>query len=159
VNPDKTKNSKVFSINYSKEKNVMKTTLTKAELIEGFGIKDDARGGSELKQISLLAIESIKGQGECPKAKRKGASFGPGDFSENITTEGLDLAQLKIGDRLKIGARIILEISKIGKQCYKYCDIYSKIEDCVIPREAMFAKVLKGGEIAIGDNIETGGDI
>jgi len=145
---------KIFSINQSKKKGVVKTSIEKARLIEDFGLKGDAHGGPGIRQISLLAIESIKKQSECPKARKKGISLGPGDFAENITTEGLDLANLKIGNRLKVGTVTILEISKIGKECHKYCAIYYKIGDCIMPREGIFAKVVKGGEISVGDQIE-----
>ena len=145
---------KIFSINQSKKKGAVKTSIEKARLIEDFGLEGDVHGGPGIKQLSLLAIESIKKQSECPKARKKGVSLGPGDFAENITTEGLDLANLKIGNRLKIGTAIILEISKISKECHKYCAIYYKIGDCIMPREGIFAKVVKGGEIIAGDEIE-----
>ena len=145
---------KIFSINQSKKKGVIKTSMEKARLIEDFGLEGDAHGGPGIRQLSLLAIESIKRQSECPKARKKGISLGPGDFAENITTQGLDLANLKIGNRLKIGTATILEISKIGKECHKYCAIYYKIGDCIMPREGIFAKVVKGGEISVGDEIE-----
>ena len=145
---------RIFSINNSERKGTTKKTVKKARLIEDFGLENDAHGGSGVKQVSLLAIESIRKQSECPKAKKKGVSLAPGDFAENITTEGVDLTQLKIGDRLKIGTVTILEISKIGKECHKYCAIYYKIGDCIMPREGIFAKVLKSGEISIGDGIE-----
>ena len=149
------KNSgRIFSINYSKERRTTKKAIEKTSLIENFGLKDDAHGGSGLRQVSLLAVESIRRQIECPKVKEKNISLAPGDFAENITTQGLDLAQLNIGDRLNIGTKIILEISKIGKECHKHCAVYQKIGDCIMPREGIFAKVLKGGEIVIGDNIE-----
>ena len=155
---------RIFSINYSKTKGISKTAVKGARLIEDFGLEGDVHGGPGLRQVSLLSIESIRKQIACPgigkykqdttrKAKKKNISFGPGDFAENITTEGLNLAQLKIGDRLKIGTEVILEISKIGKECHKYCAIYYKIGDCIMPREGIFAKVLKGGEVAVGDKI------
>jgi len=145
---------RIYSINYSKKKGTIKTSIEKANLIEGFGLEGDVHAEPGIRQISLLAIESIMRQLECSKVKKKDVVLGPGDFAENITTEGLDLAQLKIGDRLNIGERVILEISKIGKECHKYCAIYYKIGDCIMPREGIFAKVLKGGEIAVGERIE-----
>lgn len=145
---------KIFSINCSKRKGIAKTSASKANLIEDFGLEGDGHGGPGLRQVSLLAIESIKRQSECPKAKKKGILLGPGDFAENITTEGLNLTQLKIGNRLKIRNDIILEISKIGKECHRYCTIYKKLGDCIMPREGIFAKVTRGGEVAIADEIE-----
>lgn len=145
---------RVYSINYSKNKGTPKVAVKQALLIEGLGVENDAHAGGGLRQVSLLAIESIRRQMSCPKAKETGVSLKPGDFAENITTEGLDLTKLKIGDKLKIGSDVILEISKIGKECHKYCAIYYKTGDCIMPREGIFAKVIKGGRINIGDDIE-----
>lgn len=144
----------IFSINYSKKKGVSKEAIKKARLIEDFGLEFDAHSGPGMRQVSLLAIESILKQADCPKAKKKGLCLGPGDFAENITTKGLDLARLKIGDKLKIGRDAIVEISKIGKECHKYCAIYHNLGDCIMPREGIFAKVLNGGEISVEDSIE-----
>lgn len=148
---------KVFSINYSKVKGVSKTPLATAKLIEDYGLEQDAHAGAGIRQVSLLAIESIGKQKECTKVQKTGLSLNAGDFAENITTEGINLAVLKIGDQLKIGSDVIIEISKIGKECHRYCAIYYKIGDCIMPREGIFAKVLKGGEIKIGDAIEVDG--
>jgi molybdopterin adenylyltransferase len=135
-----TKKGRVFSINISKAKGISKIPIKSALLIEGHG--------------SLLSIESIKRQKECAKIENSATSLKAGDFAENITTEGIDLSALKIGDNLTIGGIVILKISKIGKECHRYCSIYYKIGDCIMPREGIFAQVLKGGEIKIGDNIE-----
>lgn len=148
------KEGRIFSINFSRAKGVAKKAIKEARLIENFGIEQDAHSGPGLRQVSLLSIESIRKQGECPKAKKKNVTLGPGDFAENITTEGLDFVRLKIGDRLKMGKSAIAEISKIGKECHKYCAIYYKVGDCIMPREGIFAKVLDGGEISVGDDIK-----
>lgn len=145
---------KIFSINLSSAKGVTKASAKRARLIEDFGLENDAHGGPGLRQVSLLAIESIKKQAECPKAGKKDIRLGPGDFAENITTEGLDLTELEIGDKVRIRREVLLEISKIGKECHRYCAIYYKAGDCIMPREGIFAKVLKGGKISIGDRIE-----
>ena len=145
---------KVFSLNVSSEKGVPKEARDQVSLRENFGLVGDAHGGPGLRQVSLLAIESIRRQTACPKVKQKGLTLAPGDFAENITTEGLELAGLTLGDRLKIKDKIILEITKIGKECHKYCAIYKKIGDCIMPREGIFARVVKGGEISRGDAIE-----
>lgn len=148
------KSGKVFSINYSSTKGVSKVPLKKALLIKDFGLDKDAHAGTELRQVSLLSIESIRRQKECSKIKEKDFALKAGDFAENITTEGIDLSALKINDKISIGPDVILEISKIGKECHKYCSIYYKIGDCIMPREGIFAKVLAGGEIAAGDIIK-----
>ncbi len=145
---------KIFSINYSKVKGVSKTSIKSALLVEGFGLDKDAHAGDGLRQVSLLTIESIRGQKECARVKKTGLLLKAGDFAENITTERINLSALKIGDKLRLGQDAVIEISKIGKDCHKYCAIYYKIGDCIMPREGIFAKVLKGGEIATGDDIE-----
>lgn len=153
------KKGKIFSINYSKVKGVSKSPVKSSLLIEGFGLDKDAHAGSGLKQVSMLSVESIRKQKECAKVKKTGLLLKAGDFAENITTEGIDLMALKIGDRLRLGQNAVIEISKIGKDCHKYCAIYYKIGDCIMPREGIFAKVIKGAEIAIGDNIEVIGNV
>ncbi|MFH1776490.1 MAG: MOSC domain-containing protein [Candidatus Omnitrophota bacterium] len=144
---------RIYAINHSKKKRTVKTPVQRANLIEDFGLEGDAHGGPGKRQVSLLAIESINRQMQCLKVKESNILLAPGDFAENITTEGLDLAQFAIGDRLTIGRAVILEISKIGKECHKHCEIYKKIGDCIMPREGIFARVVKGGEIAAGDAI------
>ena len=144
----------IFSINCSRIKGVSKEAVKKARLIEDFGLEQDVHSGPGLRQVSLLAIESIKKQIECPKAKKKNITLGPGDFAENITTEGLNLVHLNIGAKVKVGKEAMLEISKIGKVCHKYCAVYQKVGDCIMPREGIFAKVVKGGEIVVGDEME-----
>ncbi len=148
------KKGRIFSINYSRIKGVSKEPVKKARLIEDFGLEQDAHSGPGLRQVSLLAIESIRKQIECPKAKKKNIALGPGDFAENITSEGLDLAQLNIGAKVRVGKEAVLEISKIGKECHRRCAVYQKIGDCIMPREGIFAKVVKGGEITAGDEME-----
>ena len=144
----------IFSINISDAKGVSKKPVNEAKLIEGIGIQGDAHSGTPLREVSLLSIESIKKQKECIKVKKPDFSLSAGDFAENITTEGLDLSKLKIGLKLKIKKDIILEITKIGKECHRYCSIYYKIGNCIMPKEGIFAKVIKGGIIKKGDKIE-----
>lgn len=153
------KKGKVLSINHSKRKGTIKTSVKEINLIEDYGLEGDAHGGLGLRQVSLLAIEIINKQRDCPKVKKKNISLNPGDFAENITTEGLDLAQLKIGDRFRIGTHAILELSKIGKECHRYCAVYKKTGDCIMPREGIFAKVLKGGRIVVGDDMKVMEDV
>ena len=150
----KIEKGKIHSINFSQTKGTAKTPIEKTKLVEDFGLEGDAHGGPGTKQVSLLAMESIRKQKRCPKAGEQNGSLKPGDFAENITTEGLNLAALKIGDKFLIAGKVILEISKIGKECHRYCAIYQQTGDCLMPREGIFAKVVKGGEIVRGDEIE-----
>ncbi|MFH1823725.1 MAG: MOSC domain-containing protein [Candidatus Firestonebacteria bacterium] len=144
---------KIFSINLSKSKGVSKLSVNEAKLVENFGFENDVHAGTDLRQVSLLSIESIRKQKECKKVKKTGMVLKPGDFAENITTEGMDLSKLKIGYELKIGENILLEVTKIGKECQRYCSIYYKTGDCIMPREGIFVKVVKGGIVKKGDKI------
>jgi MOSC domain-containing protein YiiM len=97
--------------------------------------------------VSFLAQESID------KMVRLGLKVGPGDFAENITTQGLDLLSLPLGTRFRIGDRTLLEVTQIGKVCHTRCAIYYQAGDCVMPKEGIFAQVLEGGEIKVGDEV------
>jgi MOSC domain-containing protein YiiM len=112
-----------------------------------WGLLGDAHAGEWHRQISLLAIESIE------KMRAKGLDVGPGDFAENLTTQGIDLVSLPIGTHLKVGAALA-EVTQIGKICHAHCAIFYQAGDCVMPREGIFVRVLTGGEIKVGDEIE-----
>jgi MOSC domain-containing protein YiiM len=140
---------KVVSINISEKKGERKTPVQEAVIKEDFGIEGDAHASSEWhRQVSLLAIESVR------KMQEMGLDVKPGDFAENITTEGLDLLALPIGTRLKIGKDIIGEVSQIGKVCHTRCAIYEQAGDCVMPKEGIFIRVLKSGVTKVGDEID-----
>jgi len=143
----KTQTGKILAISISDKKGARKNNVDSATLKEDFGIVGDAHAGTKDRQVSLLAQESIA------KMKAKGLKVKAGDFAENITTEGLDLLSLKIGDRLKINEEIILELSQIGKVCHTRCSIYYQAGDCVMPKEGIFVKVIKGGSVKAGDEI------
>jgi MOSC domain-containing protein YiiM len=118
------------------------------ELVVEHGLKDDAHAGPWHRQVSLLAMESIE------KMRAMGLKVGPGDFAENLTTEGIDLVSLPIGTHLKIGPQAIGEVTQIGKECHTRCAIYQQAGDCVMPREGIFIKVINGGLVKSGDSIE-----
>ncbi len=137
----------VISINISENKGTTKKAIEEAYIIENYGIEGDAHAGSHWnRQISLLAIESIE------KMKEKGISLNYGDFAENITTVGIDLLSLPVGTKIQIG-ECILEITQHGKKCHSKCEIFKIVGDCIMPREGVFAKVLKGGKIKVGEII------
>ena len=139
---------RIISISVSSKKGIPKTNTEEVLLIENWGIEGDAHAGAWHRQISLLAIESID------KIRNKGLyNIQPGIFAENITTENINLLSLIIGDRIKI-SDAELEITQIGKECHNRCAIYNTVGDCVMPKEGIFARVLKGGKIKIDDNIE-----
>ena len=142
-NPD----GNVRAVCVSREKGAKKRNIKIAVFKEGFGIINDAHAGS-LRQVSLLAEESIV------KMREKGLNVKPGDFAENIVTKGIDLKRLNIGAKIKIGKNVILEITQLGKKCLHPCAIYYTVGDCIMPREGIFAKVLKGGIVKAKDAIQ-----
>ena len=131
-----------------------KEAVKKAVLVKGQGLAGDAHAGTDIRQVSLLPIESVRGQIAAAKAKNAAVQIRPGIYAENITTEGISLAELKLGDKLRLGGTAVLRISKIGKECHQHCAIYHQVGDCIMPREGIFGEVLEGGEIAVGDPIE-----
>lgn len=140
------KKGKVVSINISEHKGVSKKSVNSC-LINNLGFNGDAHSGKWHRQVSLLSKESIN------KMRKKGFNISSGSFAENITTEGIDLLKISIGNRLKIGNDVILEVSQKGKVCPRPCSIYYKIGDCIMPKEGIFAKVIKPGEVKVGDII------
>jgi len=142
---------KIISINISDKKGVRKKPVKEAILKTDFGMEGDAHASSKWhRQVSLLALESIK------KMQDKGLKVNPGDFAENITTEGIDLLKLPVGTKMIIGNNIEVEVSQIGKVCHTRCEIYNQAGDCVMPKEGIFVKVLKGGKVKQGDEIVVG---
>ena len=139
--------AEVAEVSISKKKGTRKENIAEGLLVENYGFKDDAHAGDWHRQVSLLAMESID------KIRAKGLDVGPGDFAENITTTGIELVSLPIGTRLKIGDDALMEVTQIGKECHARCAIYQQAGDCVMPREGIFAKVLKGGTIKKSDPI------
>jgi MOSC domain-containing protein YiiM len=142
-----TRRGKIVAINTSSAKGTRKKNVGQSRLIPDFGIQEDAHAGDWHRQVSLLASESID------KMVQLGLKVGPGDFAENITTQGLDLLSLPIGTRFRMGAQALLEVTQIGKVCHTRCAIFYQAGDCVMPKEGIFARVLEGGEIQVGDEI------
>ena len=138
----------IVSVNTSLKKGQKKQAIPGCLLKEDHGIEGDAHAGMEIRQVSLLAEESID------KIRAMGMDVGPGDFAENLTTRGLILHELPLGTRFKVGEDIILELTQIGKICHDRCAIFKTVGDCVMPREGIFVRVIKGGEIRPGDVIQ-----
>jgi MOSC domain-containing protein YiiM len=136
----------VVSVNLSEKKTVRKTRGTSGTLVLNHGFDGDAHAGDWHRQVSLLAEESIE------KMQAKGLDVTWGDFAENITTRGIDLLDLPVGSRVRVG-ETLLEISQIGKICHNKCAIYYQAGDCVMPREGLFATVLEGGPVSVGDEV------
>ena len=139
---------RIVSLNISAKKGVRKKPIKEVLLKTNYGIEGDAHASSEWhRQVSLLALESIR------KMQDKGLNVNPGDFAENITTEGIDLPALPVGTKMTIGNNIEVEVSQIGKECHTRCAIYYLAGDCVMPKEGIFVTVLKGGKVREGDEI------
>ena len=139
---------KIKTISTSEAIHIPKKNIKSAQLIENFGIKGDAHGGSE-KQISLLSFEKFD------LIRSLVPDIKPGDFAENITTSDIDLEQLKLGDTIKIGSTVKLEVTHLGKVCHDDgCTIKMKVGKCILPQYGIFGKVITGGRIYINDEIK-----
>lgn len=139
--------ARIVSVNVSSEKGEKKTPVPGVTLASGIGVTGDAHAGTA-RQISMLASEAVECTG-LPDGE-----LGPGAFGENITTSGIDLTSMKIGQRLQLGSDAIVQISQKGKICETPCSIGRRLGECIMPRDGVFAKVLVGGTIAVGDAIE-----
>ncbi len=140
--------SYVKAVNISTEKGTIKTPIEEGNFIVDFGLEGDAHAGNWHRQVSLLANESID------LMRAKGLDeLKDGDFAENITTVGIELYTLPVGTKLKIG-ETLQEVTQIGKECHKGCEISKKVGSCIMPTQGIFTKVLKAGKVKAGDKIE-----
>lgn len=139
---------KIVSIAVSKKKGTRKTPVQEAFVSRDHGLVGDAHAGKWHRQVSFLSSESIE------KAREKGLDVTFGDFAENIATTGIDWKALPLGSLVRIGDKVLVEITQIGKECHNKCAIYYKAGDCIMPREGVFARVLEEGTIRCGDEIK-----
>ncbi|SHF06519.1 MOSC domain-containing protein [Desulforamulus putei] len=139
---------KIVAVCTSPKKGMRKKNVGEGILVVEHGLQGDAHVGDWHRQVSLLAMESIE------KMRRMGLKVGPGDFAENLTTEGIDLVSLPVGTKLKIGESALGEVTQIGKECHTRCAIYHQAGDCVMPKEGIFIRVLQGGPVKVGDSID-----
>jgi MOSC domain-containing protein YiiM len=140
----------IIAVCTSEKKGTTKKSVPEVVVKKDYGVVGDAHAdGQTHRQVSLLAIESID------KMRHKGFDFlQPGDFAENITIEGIDLTALPIGTRIHAGKDVILEMTQIGKECHAACAIRKQVGDCIMPREGIFARVIRGGSVKPGDTIK-----
>lgn len=136
----------MIAICVSEKKGTQKKPVSEAVLKEDWGIEGDAHAGRWHRQVSLLGLEQIE------DFRKKGAQVEFGAFGENLVVEGFELSSLPVGTRFSIGD-VLLELTQIGKACHSHCAIYRQVGDCIMPREGVFVKVLKGGIIKPGDEI------
>ena len=141
--------AKIIAVCKSEEKGTRKKAVTEGILKEDYGLDGDAHADCcTHRQVSLLAMESID------KMRRLGFEVGPGDFAENLTTRGVELASLPVGTKISIGKDVLLEVTQIGKECHSGCAIYKMIGKCVMPKEGIFARAVKGGMVKAGDELK-----
>lgn len=140
--------AKIIAVSKSRKKGTKKKAAAEGILKEDYGLVGDAHADCcTHRQVSLLAMESID------KMRRQGFEVGPGDFAENLTTRGIELLSLPVGTKISIGKDILLEVTQIGKDCHSGCAIYQEIGKCIMPREGIFARVIHGGLVRVGDDI------
>lgn len=138
---------KVLAVCVSEKKGTLKQEILSAMFVEDWGIEGDAHAGKWHRQVSMLSFEKIE------EFRAKGANVEFGAFGENLVVEGFDLRNLPVGTRFAVG-EAVLELTQIGKDCHSHCAIYQKVGDCIMPREGVFTKVLKGGIVRPGDTIQ-----
>ena len=138
---------KLIAICRSEKKGTRKVPVQEAELVPDWGMAGDAHAGKWHRQISLLGLEQIEA------FRKKGADIAYGAFGENLVVEGFDLKTIPVGSKITVGP-CTLELTQIGKACHSHCAIYQAMGDCIMPREGVFAKVITGGVIRPGDEVE-----
>lgn len=134
---------KILALCISEKKGTSKQEIPEALFIVNYGIQGDAHAGNWHRQVSLLAFEKIE------EFRNKGGIADIGAFGENLVIEGIELSSLPIGTRLAAG-EVELEVTQIGKQCHERCHIYYSVGDCIMPREGIFCRVLRGGLVKSG---------
>jgi MOSC domain-containing protein YiiM len=137
----------VIAVCTSERKGMPKEDVGRGLLVKEHGLEGDVHAGTWHRQVSLLSVSSIN------KIKEQGLEIENGDFAENLTVDGLDVWTLPVGTRLTVGQEAVLEVTQIGKECHARCAIYYRAGDCVMPREGIFARVLKTGPVAAGDEL------
>ena len=141
---------RIISVNSSTEKGTRKDAIPEGAVEKDYGLAGDAHSSRDThRQVSLLALESID------KMRHMGYDVRPGDFAENFTTVDIDLLSLPVGKRISVGDHLVLEISQIGKECHAGCAIFRQVGKCIMPKEGVFARVIRGGTVKPGDAIET----
>jgi MOSC domain-containing protein YiiM len=141
---------KIVSLATSLKKGTRKTKVDELRLVEDHGVEGDAHAGPWHRQVSFLAAEQIAGCVE------RGLDVNFGDFAENVASEGVDWKTLPLGTQVNLGDEVLIEITQIGKECHKKCAIFYQAGDCIMPREGVFGRVLKGGTVRVGDAISIG---
>lgn len=137
---------KIVAICISEKKGTGKTKIDACTLIENHGLESDAHAGDWHRQVSLLGATQIE------EFNARGGQVEYGDFGENLVIDGIDLRTLVIGQKLHIGD-VELEITQLGKECHTRCAIFHRVGDCIMPKNGIFAKVLRGGPVTLFDTV------
>jgi MOSC domain-containing protein YiiM len=137
---------KVIAICISEKRGTVKKNIGECNIIEGFGLENDAHGGDWHRQVSLLSYNKVL------DFNANGVAVHDGDFGENLLVEGIDFKTLPIGTQFKCND-VVLELTQVGKKCHSHCEIFHRVGDCIMPREGVFAKVIHGGKISVGDEL------
>ncbi|MFH1382892.1 MAG: MOSC domain-containing protein [Chloroflexota bacterium] len=141
--------AKIIAVCKSDRKGIRKEDVREGFFREGYGMEGDAHADCGInRQVSLMAMESIG------RMRREGYPVKPGDFAENLTTEGMDLVSLPIGTQLAVGKEVVLQVTQIGKECHSGCAIFHEVGKCIMPKEGVFTRVIKEGRIKTGDEIK-----
>lgn len=140
--------NKILSINISKDRGTIKRPVREVKIVKNFGIESDAHSEKNSpRQISILSTLSIE------KIRKKGLNIKYGEFGENLTIKDIPIYEIPVGTKIKCGNEVELEITQIGKECINRCSIYEQVGDCVMPREGVFARVLRGGILQVNEDI------
>jgi molybdenum cofactor synthesis domain-containing protein len=137
----------IAAVCISEKKGTAKQNIGECRFIENYGLEKDAHAGNWHRQVSLLSFEEVE------KFRARGADVAEGAFGENLLVKGFDFKTYPVGTIFKCND-VVLEITQIGKQCHSECEIFRMVGDCIMPREGVFAKVLHGGVIKVGDELE-----
>ncbi|GMO26405.1 MAG: MOSC domain-containing protein [Termitinemataceae bacterium] len=137
---------KIIAVCISEKKGTQKKPVESAEFVQAHGIEGDAHAGNWHRQVSLLSFNKIE------EFRARGGKVDYGAFGENLVVEDIDFARLPVGTFLKCGC-VSMRITQIGKECHKHCAIFEQTGDCIMPREGVFAEILKGGKIQTGDEL------
>ncbi|NLH95702.1 MAG: MOSC domain-containing protein [Synergistaceae bacterium] len=138
---------RVVAVCRSDRKGIPKEDIRTGRLLEELGLEGDAHAGFAHRQVSLIAMEDIR------QAQEKLPELRPGSFAENLTVEGIDLGESRVGRRIRVG-KTLLEITQIGKECHTKCAIYRTSGDCIMPKKGIFCRVIQGGIVSAGDPVE-----
>ena len=140
---------KIVAVCWSEKKGTVKKPIAEGIVKVDFGLEGDAHAECSAKrQVSLMSIESIN------RMRGLGYPVEVGSFAENLTTEDIELVSLPIGTEICVGPEIVLQISQIGKECHSGCAIFKQVGKCIMPKEGVFTKVVRGGKVKAGDEIK-----